>query len=203
MSAAAGLRIETLRGTGIAARLDALAALRIAVFRDWPYLYEGTAAYEAKYLQMYIDCPRSLAVLVWDGERCVGASTVLPLRDAPEDMQRPFVAAGMELEPIDYFGESVLLREYRGRGLGVKFFELREAHARELGLKRCVFCAVERGSGDPRKPADHVANDAFWHRRGYRKAPALHTTLAWPDVGETQATDKPMTFWMRGLDAAS
>ncbi|MFT4046100.1 MAG: GNAT family N-acetyltransferase [Solimonas sp.] len=197
------LRIEPLRGAAIATRLDALAALRIRVFRDWPYLYEGTVEYEAKYLQMYVHCPRSLVVLVRDGERCVGASTVLPLADAPRDMQQPFLDAGLDLAPIDYFGESVLLREYRGRGIGVKFFELREAHARELGLTQCAFCAVNRSDADPRKPVDYAGNDAFWHKRGYRKAPALRTTLSWPDVGETAASDKPMIFWLRDLQASS
>ncbi len=195
------LRIEALRGTELLRSLDAVAALRIEVFRDFPYLYEGSVEYEAKYLQMYASCPRSLVVLAWDGARCVGASTVLPLSDAPLDMQQPFIDAGVDLGRIDYFGESVLLRPYRGRGVGVKFFELREAHARELGLTQCAFCAVERAEDDPRKPADYVGNDAFWHKRGYRKAPHLHTTLNWPDVGETVSSDKPMTFWLRDLEA--
>lgn len=195
----AELRIEQLHGRDIRGRLQALAALRIAVFHDWPYLYEGTLDYEMHYLDMYMRCPRSLAILVWDGERCVGASTVLPLQDAPRDMQQPFIDAGMAMDDIDYFGESVLLKAYRGQGLGVKFFELREAHARELGLKRCAFCAVERPADHPRKPADYVANDAFWSKRGYCKQPQLRTTLSWLDVGATMPSAKPMTFWMRTL----
>lgn len=193
------LRIELLTGQQIASQLDALAALRIQVFRDWPYLYEGTVDYERHYLDMYLRCPRSLAVLVWEGEDCVGASTVLPLADAPRDMQQPFLDAGMALDDIDYFGESVLLKRYRGRGLGVKFFELREAHARALGLQRCAFCAVERPLDHPARPADHVPNDTFWMHRGYTRQHQLQTTLNWLDVGETRPSDKPMTFWMRTL----
>lgn len=193
------LRIEQLSGEAIRQQLQALAALRIQVFHDWPYLYEGTLDYEMHYLDMYLKCPRSLAVLVWDGERCVGASTVLPLADAPHEMQQPFVDAGMALDDIDYFGESVLLKQYRGRGLGVKFFELREAHAQRLGLKCCAFCAVERPQDHPRKPVDYVPNDSFWARRGYEKQPQLRTSLSWLDVGATVATAKPMTFWMRTL----
>lgn len=197
------LRIESLQGTDIARHLDALAEMRCTVFRDWPYLYEGTREYEAKYLQVYIDCPRALTVLVWDDSRCVGASTVIPLVDAPLDMQQPFIAAGMDLSRIDYFGESVLLREYRGRGLGVKFFELREAHAQLLGLPTCAFCAVQRPDTHPLKPTDYVPNDAFWHKRGYRKTPQLQTTLSWPDIGEAASTPKPMTFWLRELETTA
>ncbi len=193
------LRVESLQGAEIAQQIDALAALRITVFREWPYLYEGTREYETRYLQTYLQCPRSLAILVWDGANCIGASTVQPLADAPLDMQQPFLDASMDLSRIDYFGESVLLRAYRGQGLGVKFFELREAHAKALGLSTCAFCAVQRNDDDARRPADYVANDAFWNKRRYRKQADLRTTLSWPDIGETANSDKPMTFWTREL----
>lgn len=192
-------RIELLRGAGIAAQLPALAELRIAVFREWPYLYEGTVEYEKKYLDTYLRSPRSLAILVWDGERCVGASTVLPLADADAAAQAPFVSRGMAIGDIDYFGESVILRPWRGRGLGVKFFELREAHARDNGLSVCAFCAVERPADHPARPADYVPNDAFWTHRGYRKQAGMTTSFDWLDVGERTPTAKPMNFWIRGL----
>ena len=44
------LRVASLTGEEIAPALRALARLRIAVFRDWPYLYDGSLAYEEKYL---------------------------------------------------------------------------------------------------------------------------------------------------------
>jgi GNAT superfamily N-acetyltransferase len=196
------LRLQSLRGRGIASHLSALAEVRIAVFREWPYLYEGTREYEAKYLESYVRSPRSLAVLVWDGPRCVGATTVLPLADAGADAQKPFIEGGHAVNTIDYFGESVLLPAWRGHGLGVKFFELREAHAREHGLAGCAFCAVERPADHPAKPKDYVPNDAFWIRRGYRRAPEIRTTFSWPDIGDRQSTAKPMVFWLKQLGTA-
>jgi GNAT superfamily N-acetyltransferase len=193
------LRIEQLRGAEIERQLDALAELRIAVFRDWPYLYQGSREYEVKYLDLYLRCPRSLAILAWAGDSCIAASTVLPLAEAGAEAQQPFRDAGLDIGSIDYFGESVVLKPFRGRGLGVKFFELREAHARELGLPVCAFCAVDRHDDDPRRPPDYVPNDSFWSRRGYRKAPQIVTRFSWPDIGETQSTAKPMTFWLRDL----
>ena len=44
------VRVAPLTGKSMAGALDALARLRIAVFRDWPYLYDGTLEYEQKYL---------------------------------------------------------------------------------------------------------------------------------------------------------
>ena len=194
-----GLRIETLSGEAIRKRLDDLADVRIAVFREWPYLYEGTREYEARYLDVYLRSPRSFVALVYDNERCVGATTAIPLADAGAEAQRPFAEAKLPIEPIDYFGESVLLPEYRGRGLGVKFFELREAHAAQLGLPVCTFCAVERPADHPARPVDYVSNDEFWMRRGYRKVPELRTSFSWPDTGETESTAKPMVFWSKSL----
>lgn len=195
----ASLSIEAMRGDAAAALVEGLADLRIAVFREWPYLYEGGHAYERKYLQTYLDCPDSLIVVVRDGDRCVGASTALPLRDAEPEMQAPFRQRGLDIDAIDYFGESVVLPEWRGRGLGVKFFELREAHARELGLQQCTFCAVERSPDHPARPAQYQPNDAFWRRRGYEKVAGLQCRYDWPDIGETAASSKPMQFWMKTL----
>lgn len=200
MSALANdVRIDCLRGEQVNAHLQGLAELRITVFREWPYLYEGSLDYERRYLDTYVRCPDSLVVLVRDGDRCVGASTVLPLVDAEPDMQAPFAERGMAIETLAYFGESLLLRDWRGRGLGVKFFDLREAHARSLGLSQATFCAVQRPDDHAARPADHVPNDAFWNRRGYAPVPGLHCHYHWPDVGESSPSSKPMQFWIRSL----
>lgn len=194
------LRIERLRGAAIAARLPALAALRIRVFRDFPYLYEGSEAYERDYLQTYVNAPDSLIALVWDGERAVGATSAIPLWDEVAELKRPFEQQGYDLERICYFGESLLLPAYRGRGLGVRFFEEREAHARELGRFDTVcFCAVQRPPDHPRRPPDYQPLDEFWRRRGFTRRPELHTTFSWRDLDEPQASPKPMVFWTKPL----
>ncbi|MCE4506958.1 GNAT family N-acetyltransferase, partial [Xanthomonas hortorum pv. vitians] len=51
------LIVETVRGTDVLPHLDAVAQLRIAVFRAWPYLYEGDADYERGYLAAYAASP--------------------------------------------------------------------------------------------------------------------------------------------------
>ena len=42
-----------LTGDAVAGALGDLARLRIAVFRDWPYLYDGDEGYEREYLRAY------------------------------------------------------------------------------------------------------------------------------------------------------
>lgn len=191
--------IRLLRGAEIEPHIDDLARLRIQVFREFPYLYDGNLDYEAEYLATYVRSADSLCVLVRDEGRVVGASTALPLADETEEFQQPFIAAGWNPARIFYFGESVLLPEYRGQGVGVRFFEAREAYARQLGFAVCAFCAVERPADHPRRPADYQPLHAFWTRRGYRHHPELHTYYHWRDLDEAEESAKPMSFWLKEL----
>lgn len=192
--------IQLLRGAQITPHIDDLARLRIEVFREFPYLYDGSLDYEAQYLATYQRSADSLCVLVRDGARVVGASTALPLADESEAFQRPFLDAGRDPARIFYCAESVLLPDWRGRGLGVRFFVEREAHARRLGrFDWCAFCAVQRPLHHPRRPADYRPLDEFWMHRGYRHQPELRTHYHWRDVGEAEETAKPMSFWLKEL----
>ncbi|MBN7134699.1 GNAT family acetyltransferase [Lysobacter enzymogenes] len=194
--------LRSFAGAEIAPYLNAIAALRIAVFREWPYLYDGDAAYEARYLQVYRDSWRSVAVLAFDGERIVGASTGLPLADETAEIRAAFDGHLVRVEHVFYCGESVLLPEYRGRGVGHRFFDLREAHARALGdFRWTTFCAVDRDAGDPRRPAFHRGNEAFWKKRGYTHRPELVARLPWNEVGRGER-EHSLSFWLRPLERA-
>lgn len=194
------MQVEIVHGKAVTPYIPDLARLRIEVFRAFPYLYEGSADYEATYLSTYAASPESLFVLAFDGGRIVGASTGVPMADETEAFKAPFVAAGLDPERIFYFGESVLLAAYRGRGLGVRFFEEREAYACRLGrFDWCAFCAVERPADHPLRPADYVPLNDFWTKRGYVHRPDLRTTYSWQDVGEAEETAKPMSFWLKRM----
>lgn len=139
-----------------------------------------------------------MAVLAFDGDRVVGASTAIPLAHDTPEVQRPFREADMDPARVFYLGESVLLPPYRRRGIGVRFFEEREAHARSVGsFAWYAFCAVERPRDHPRRPPGYVPLDAFWAHRGYRRHPELRTTFSWRDLDETAQSEKPMVFWLK------
>ncbi|UHQ24695.1 GNAT family N-acetyltransferase [Lysobacter sp. 5GHs7-4] len=194
------IEIRRYAGEAIAPYLDDIARLRIAVFRDWPYLYDGDADYEALYLQTYLRSWRSIAVLAFDGDRVVGASTGLPLGDESEDFLAPFADTAFDPQRIFYCGESVLLPAYRGRGVGHRFFDEREAHARSLGgFDWTGFCAVERAPDDPRRPPFQRGNDEFWGKRGYRPHPQLQARLAWREVGRGEVAHT-LNYWLRPLE---
>ncbi len=190
----------TLTGAAITPHLPALAKLRITVFRDWPYLYEGDAAYEENYLKIYPASAGAAVVLAFDGDTVVGASTCLPLADETANIQAPFIDHGFDIARVCYFGESVLLTGYRGRGIGVRFFEAREAHARRRGgFTTTAFCAVQRPETHRLRPAGYVPLDAFWTKRGYARQPHLRCKMSWRDINETAESEKTLGFWTKTL----
>jgi GNAT superfamily N-acetyltransferase len=138
-------------------------------------------------------------IVAEDDGTIVGVSTGLGLDEEYDYIQKPFLDAGMNPGGIFYFGESVLLPPYRGQGVGVRFFEEREAAARSHGYKQAVFCGVVRPEDHPARPRDYVPLDGFWTRRGYRKQPDLVAKFSWRDIGERDESEKPMIFWMKAL----
>lgn len=195
------LQTLNLSGSEIAPYLADLARLRITVFREYPYLYDGTEEYEARYLQTYLNSPNSIAVLVLDEGKIVGASTGLPMADEETDFQKPFIEQGYDPQTLFYCAESVLLPKYRGRGIYKTFFQGREEHARKLGNKptHLTFCGVERPLDHPLRPANYTPLDAIWRKFGYVKHPELHTAYVWKDINENVETAKPMVFWLKAL----
>jgi hypothetical protein len=161
------IRIERWSGAALQQYIPELARLRIEVFREFPYLYDGDFDYEEKYLQTYIDCSDSVIVLAFDGDKIVGASTAMPMKYETNELKKPFIENGYNLDDVFYCSESVLNKQYRGLGIGVRFF------------------------------ADYVPLDKFWNKRGYFKHPELSTTYSWKDLDDINETPKPMIFWLK------
>lgn len=197
----ADVRVLTRRGADMAEWFGAVARLRADIFRSFPYLYEGDAAYEKHYLAAYARSADSVLVLALVGDQVVGASTGLPLGDAEPAFRKPFLDRGIPVEDVFYCGESVLLPAFRGMGLGHRFFDEREAHARSLGgIRWTAFASVDRADDDPRRPSDYRGNDPFWTRRGYVRQPDMKVLLPWKQVGEAHETEQTLTMWLRPLE---
>ncbi|MFT4032188.1 MAG: GNAT family N-acetyltransferase [Siphonobacter sp.] len=187
-------------GSAIEEVFEDLAQLRIIVFRAFPYLYEGSVAYEKEYLKTYTTSGRSFLFAVYDANQMIGATTCIPLTDEMSEVRKPFEEADLDTSSIFYFGESILLPDYRGHGLGNRFFDEREQHAQSFGtFKTTCFCSVVRPENHPARPVNYRPLDEFWTKRGYHKEPRLRSYMKWPDIGESTSTAKPMVYWMKEL----
>lgn len=193
------MRVRALTGADLELHLDALAALRIEVFRDFPYLYDGDHDYERRYLQNYRDSTDAILVGAFDDTRLVGAATGTPMEDHAEEFAAAFARTSYDLSTIFYCAESLLLPEYRGLRIGHLFFDMREEHARELGRTHASFCSVLRPEDHPLRPKDYRSLNAFWQRRGYASLPGVVAQFSWKDIDQDVATDHDMQFWIREL----
>jgi GNAT superfamily N-acetyltransferase len=173
--------------------------LRIRVFRDWPYLYNGTLAYERGYLQPYRTTPGAIVVGAFDGDRLVGAATGTPMEGHADEFATALAGISTPTNHIFYAAESLLLPDYRGKGLGHRFFDLRESHARSLGRSHMAFCSVIRPDTHPLRPQNPRDNGPFWVGRGYAPLLGAIAQFEWRDIGAQTATPKPLQFWIRTL----
>ena len=193
------IEVRPLTGADLDAALDDVARLRIEVFRDWPYLYDGDVEYERRYLQVYRDSASAVVVGAFNGDTLVGAATGMPLADHADDFAAAFEGSGIDMGEVFYCAESVLLRACRGHGIGHRFFDEREAHARRLGFAKVAFCGVVRPLDHPLRPEGARSLEPFWRGRGYRPLADVVATFSWKDIDREVETDKPLQFWMRDL----
>ena len=194
------IEVVTLRGKDLAQGIPAVARLRMSVFRHWPYLYDGSMEYETSYLSKFAQAEGAIIVAATDGDAIVGCATAAPLTAVEPEFATPFAERRMDVAKVFYCGESVLLPDYRGQGLGHAFFDHREAQARALDrFTHSAFCVVVRPLDHPLRPASYVPLDAFWSKRGYAKVDGLMAHFSWKDVDQPAETAKPMQFWTKVL----
>jgi GNAT superfamily N-acetyltransferase len=191
------INIQTFTQKEIAAYLDDLAQLRISVFREYPYLYDGSLGYEKEYLQTFVNAENGIVVAAFDDDKVVGMSTGLPLAQEPAAVIGQWETE--DLASIFYFSESVLDRNYRGQGIGVQFFHAREDWARKLGFTQAVFCGVVRPDDHPLKPAGYLPLDQFWQKRGFAKKEGYFAEMSWLDRGDAEETTKALQYWWKAL----
>lgn len=181
------------------ATLRALAALRIEIFRDWPYIYDGSLEYEEGYLAEFLSDPEAVLIVASAAGKAVGMATASRLAGQSEHIVAPLAAAGLPVDRTFYFGESVLLPDWRGRGIGHAFFDQRERAACKAGATHAAFCAVVREASHPLAPRNARDLGPFWRQRGYRLLPGATAAMAWKDRDQPCSTAHTMQFWSRRL----
>lgn len=182
------MKIQSFFGQDVKSLIPQIAALRIEIFKDPPFLYEGDLNYEKKYLEKFTYAQDAIVVVAFDGDEVIGVSTGLPLIFESEDVKKPF----SHPEEYFYFGESILKNKYRGLGIGRRFFDEREKHVKDLGkFKYICFCTI--------KTEEKRHLEDFWAKRGYTKHPELTCFISWKQIGETEETPKEMVFWIKKL----
>jgi GNAT superfamily N-acetyltransferase len=190
---------QFLTKTAIADVLDDVATLRLEIFREYPYLYQGRREDELKYLGTYAEAPDACVILAHEGHAVIGAIAGMPLVHEDAHMLDAFSGTAFPLNEAYYVGELLFRLVYRNCGLGQKLLVRLESHIRSLGRYRTLTCAtVERPDDHPLRPNDYIPITRFLARTGFVRIPGVTTHFTWRETNGGKR-DHPMKFWSKEL----
>ncbi|MDA8226695.1 MAG: GNAT family N-acetyltransferase [Desulfitobacterium hafniense] len=188
-----------LTGASITDVLDDLTTLRLGIFSEYPYLYQGKREDELKYLATYAEVPDACTILAYDGLTVIGAATGMPLIHEDAQMLDAFAGTTFPLNQVYYVGELLFRPAYRNCGLGQKLLDRLESHIQSLGSYRKLTCAtVERPDDHSLCPSDYIPITRFLARTGFARLSGVTTSFMWREIDGVKR-DHPMQFWIKDL----
>lgn len=188
-----------LTGSAVEACLEELASLRLNIFQEYPYLYDGCREDELKYLRLYKDTPEAFVLSAADSGAVIGAATGIPHRYEQEALIDPFAGTSYPVDELFYIGEVLFYPSYRDRGLGVRLLGRIEEYVCNLGNYRYLTCAtVVQPENHELRPENYVPIDRFLIRTGFIKLPGITTSFAWKEIDGINR-EHPMQFWVKEL----
>jgi GNAT superfamily N-acetyltransferase len=190
---------QLLTGDTIADHLNDMATLRLDIFQEYPYLYEGRREDELNYLSTYVDAPDASTILAYDDSAIIGAATGMPLIHEDAQMRDAFTGTTLPLNEIYYVGELLFRPAYRNCGLGQKLLGRLQSHIRSLGSYRTLTCAtVERPDDHPLRPFDYIPITRFLARTGFARLSGVTNHFRWRETDGVRR-DHCMQFWSKDL----
>lgn len=194
-----GLQLIAVPGREARPYCDQLAALDMAIFKEWPYLYEGTLEGEAQYLENYFKSEKSLFLLLMRGDAIVGSASFIPLEEEIDEIQSPFKVAGLPCNDYLYVGVVMILKEYRRPGLIRALYEHALEYAKSIGKRAGALAMIERPADDSRRPADDRPLDGMCQAFGFEKQDGLEVHVEWTDITTHMPAPVVMKIWTKKL----
>lgn len=176
-----------------------IASLRIEMFKEFPYLYEGAFEYEKEYLETYFKSKNSRILLAFDKEEVIGFSNNIPVFEELEEIQRAFQEQQINPEKYLYIGEVMIKPLYRGQGLLRKFLEYHENFAAKYAYDHLVFMTVKRPAHHPYKPENYRSLEPIWEHFGYHQHPDLDIRIRWKQIDSSQDEDNHLAVWCKSV----
>jgi len=120
--------------------------------------------------------------MVKDDEKVIGAVTGIPLAEAGEKFLIPF-ATNQPVDSIFYLGEILLLKDYRGKGIGYQLYKMFEDWVRKKQQYQTIaIVEVIRDQHDPRKPKHYTPVHKLWEKLGYVEHPEMAIQASYKEV---------------------
>lgn len=192
------IRYELLTGFNIKEYIYGIACLRIEIFREYPYLYNGNLKEERHYLQRYAEVPKACVLAVFDDENLVGAATGIPMNQEVEQLGA-FACSHFSIDETYCVGEILLEPAYRNSGLGIGLITMMEEYVNSLRSYRNLACAtVVRSDDHPQRPQEYVPIDRFLTRAGFGQFQDITTAFRWCEI-DGVSSEHLMRLWIKRL----
>ncbi len=194
--------IHVLIGTEVRSLIPFVAQQRIAIFREYPYLYEGNIDEEYRYLDWFSKLSQSAVAVAYVDNNPVGFITGTSFVEFDAHFngsQDIFKAAGLNPEDYYYFSEVIVMPEHRGHNLCTQLFQALERVAHhQFGYTKGCF-VTESHKEHPLKPKNYKELDPLWTALGYAKTSmAIH--FRWTTIqpqGQAKEKEHSMHYWIK------
>lgn len=190
------IKIDVYIGKEIEPFLDLLSEWRVKFFKEPPYLYVGTIESDKEHTRDYLVDERSTVAIARSEDQIVGISTGIPLNSQSnfiKVLQSLFRSNHKDPSSYYYFGEVMILPEYRGQGLTRKLFKAQEKLAVQWGYQNAALLTVVR--------ENYFDLDNMWQHLGYTKT-EMELIVNWPTIqkdGSVRNSDNRMPVWIKKL----
>lgn len=196
------IKIEMIKGPWTEAQKEAVIAMRMAIFKEWPYLYIGDRKTEVEYITPYVKSSSSLLFFAKNEGKIIGIVTGIPLLEMDDSFTAPFTQASLPLQPIFYLGEILLLKEFRGQGIGYQMYKRFEDELKKWPrFTQIAILRMKYDCHDVRKPKEYRSLDEFWARLGYAEDPNLFLNIDYQEIGQKAKTNHSFFYSLKSFSA--
>lgn len=203
-----GITIEIYVGNESSSYINMVSKLRIDVFREYPYLYEGEEEYERKYIHGYTTDKRAMIAIAKVDNVVAGISTGIPLiseSDIVADAKKVFSQANINIGDYYYYGEVIILPQFRGLGIAKMLFSAQDTLIEKWGFKQVCILTVVREHNHPLKPINYKSPDGMWEHLGFFRN-KITTNYHWPTIqadNTVRDVTNTLEFWTKHLKASN
>jgi len=182
---------QLVQGSDMEQYVNDMIRLRLTVFRESPYFYDGTEGEERAYLEQHLHSEKGLFLIAKTGDHVIGMLSGTPMKDR-DDYAYPYVKNAIPTDSIFCLGELVVEQSDHREQIGLNLYQLFEEHVRSLGsydtISECVVLHPIAGEGK-----------SILMQVGGSKCPNLVYHCFWKEIDQEVSTDHVMEYWSKQL----
>lgn len=191
-------KLEVVKGKQILRYINDLCGLRMAFYREYPYLHAENKEKEVKYFQTLAASEESSIVFAKEGNRIVGAIIGAPLKDMKEKFRAAYNKKGKPVDSVYYLSDIFVAKDHRGEGIGSELFNKFEEEVRKMKKYNEIdLYRIDRPKADLKKPENYTPTEEFWKHRGFHAETGLKAVFNWTDLGAEVETPHSMLVYLK------